>query len=219
MKPTTPNDTPQAAEIVSKILADEQTLLTDKRKEYRESLVMPVRISQASFDFALEGFTRDISANGLCLIAPQPFRQGTEVSIGLSTESTQIESPATCCWSAKFGKTYWISGWRLSETLPVSRLLKDDHLVEPEQRAKDRLKTAIPVNINLINYASRIASFTRDLTSDGVSLVSKVATASGQTALLEIMQLDGESNSLESNCLWSKRYGTDHWVSGWDFNV
>ena len=101
----------------------------------------------------------------------------------------------------------------------MERLLEEDGLVEPEQRSESRLTTAIPVCIKLPNETNRLSGFTRNLSTDGISLVSNGETAVGQTALLEIMRLDGGSSKAEGRCLWAKRYGEEHWVSGWGFNV
>ena len=91
--------------------------------------------------------------------------------------------------------------------------------MEPEQRAKNRVTTAIPVYVNLSNSSTRVSGFTRNLSRDGISLVSKIETTRGQLASLEIMRTDGEASAINSRCLWAKRYGEEHWVSGWDFKV
>ena len=209
----------QPAKIVSQVLADEQSLTHENRSDHREPIVMPAQIRQPKFELTLSGFVRNISSNGVCLIVPQPFSKGSEVSISLFGQITKVECTATCCWSSKFGNTYWISGWQLAKPLPVGRLLKEDLLVEPEQRAKNRVTTAIPVYIKLPNNSNRLSGFTRNLSREGICLVCKTETAVGQLASLEVMNLDGGISVVESRCLWIKRYGEQHWVSGWDFNI
>ena len=213
------NETPAAAEVVSQVLADEEKFAKENRSDHREPMVIPAQIYLAKFDLVLSGFVRNISTRGVCLIAPQPFGLGTEATISLFGESTKVESAGSCCWGAKFGNTYWLSGWRLNKRLPVGRMLKEDHLVEPEQRSENRMTTAIPVYIKLPNGSTRAPGFTRNLSSEGMSLVSKTETAPGQLATLEVMRVDGGSNEIESRCLWAQRYGKEHWVSGWGFNA
>ena len=215
----TENEPSQPAEVVSQVLADEQSFHSENRSDHREPLVMPAQVYQPQFDFALSGFVRNISTRGVCLIMPQPFSEGAEVTVSLFGQLTKIDRLATCCWGTKFGSTYWVSGWRLNEKLPVGRLLKEDNQVEPEKRSVNRLTTAIPVYITLPNGSKRASGFTRNLSRDGICLVSKVETAPEQRALLEVMRLDGGASSVESRCLWAKRYGDEHWVSGWDFEV
>jgi len=98
-------------------------------------------------------------------------------------------------------------------------MLKEDLQVEPEQRGGSRVTTAIPIYITPANSSVRIQGFTRNLSRDGICLVSKIETAVGQVATLEVMQLTGEFSPIASRCMWSKRYGDEHWVSGWGFDV
>ena len=217
MNKTIQNDAQQAAGVLTKILDDEQQFTAEKRGDYRELLFVPAQIFLADFDLTVSGFTRDASTNGVCLIMPQRFRQDTEAQINLFGQVSEESSLATCCWSSKFGNAYWVSGWRLSQSIPVGRLLKENQLIEPEQRGKGRLQAAVPVSIYLPDQNSRASGFTRNLSHEGISLVSKVETKPGQVAGLEIKRLTGESSQMESLCLWGKRYGEHNWVSGWKF--
>ena len=204
-------------QILTDIFEDQQEHYAEKRKDHRELLFMPVKVSQTEFEFTVRGFTRDISTHGVCLIMPQPFREGVEAQIDLVGQTAEIASFATCCWSSKFGDAYWVSGWRLKEEIAVGRLIKEDRSVELEQRTGDRLHAAVPVSIYLRGNPYRIPSFTRNLSRSGLCLVSKVETQPDQIADLEIMRTNGESGRIESHCMWAKQYGEDHWVSGWRF--
>lgn len=219
MSKTIKNEDQQAAEVLTRILDDEQQFTSEKRSDYRELLFVPVQLSQAKFDFTVSGFTRDVSTNGVCLIMPQPFRQGSEAQIKLLGQSSEETSFAKCCWSAKFGNAYWVSGWRLKQEIPVGRLLKEDRSVDLEQRSSNRLQTAVPISIYLPGNSSRAAGFTRNLSQEGICLVSKIETQPEQIADLEVMRLNGESSRITSRCLWAKRYGDNNWVSGWKFKL
>ena len=219
MAPITQNEQLTVDEVVSRVLADDLKFENENRRDHREPLVIPAQISQAKFDLTLSGFVRNISNGGVCLIVPQPFRAGAEVMISLLGEKTKLESAGTCCWGTKFGTTYWVSGWRLDKQLPVGKMLKEDLQIESEQRKSRRVTTAIPVYIKFPNSSTLAPGFTRNLSRDGISLVSKIEMAPGQVATLKVMRFDGETSAVESRCLWAKRYGEDHWVSGWDFNV
>ena len=219
MNATTQTKQPEVAKVVSRVIADEKKLTPENRSDHREPLVIPAQIHQEKFELTLNGFVRNISTGGVCLIVPQPFRQGDQATVSLLGQTTKVESAATCCWGTKFGTSYWISGWKLDKQLPVARMLKEDGKVEPEQRTGKRLTTAIPVYVKLPNSSARASCFTRNLSRDGISLVGKLETAPGQLATLEITHVDGKSDEVASRCLWAKRYGEDHWVSGWDFNV
>ena len=216
---TVTQNEPPAANVVRQVLADDQKITSENRRDNREAVVIPAQIFQPEFDHMISGFVRNISADGVCLIVPQPFREGAKVTISLLGETTKLESTGTCCWGTKFGTTYWLSGWQLDKQLPVGRILKEDRSVEPEQRDVDRVTTAIPIYIQLPNSTTRVSGFTRNLSRAGISLVSKVEMSPGQPASLEIMRLDGETSPVESRCLWAKQYGEAHWVSGWDFNI
>ena len=217
MSMTKPNAEQQVDQVLTEIIDDEKQFLTEKRSDYRELLLVPVQVSQPEFESSVRGFTRDVSAHGVCLIMPQPFRQGVEVQINLVGKISQVRGFAKCCWSSRFGDVYWVSGWQLTEGIPVGRLLKEDHSVEAEQRNSDRLQAAVPVGIYLLGKTRRIPGFTRNLSHAGLSLISKVETQPNQVADLEIMRLNGESGRVEGRCRWVKQYGEDHWVSGWQF--
>ena len=213
-------DTEQpAAEVVCQVLADEKKFIKENRGDHREPLVIPAQIHQAKFELTLSGFVRNISTGGVCLILPQPFQAGAEIEISLFGDTSKIESMGTCCWGTKFGATYWVSGWRLDKQLPVGRMLKEDLQVDPEQRREDRVTTAIPVYVKLPNSSSSAPGFTRNLSRDGICLVSKLETTADQHATLEVMRLEGGTSAVQARCLWAKRYGKEHWVSGWDFDA
>ena len=217
MSMTKPNAEQQVAEVLTKILDDEKQFVSEKRSDYRELLFVPAQVSQPEFESSVRGFTRDVSTHGVCLIMPQPFRQGAEAEINLVGQTSQTSNFAKCCWSSKFGDAYWVSGWRLTEGIPVGRLLKEDRSVESEQRNNDRLQAAVPVGIHLPGNTSRVPGFTRNLSESGLCLISKVETPPNQVADLEIMRLNGESGRIEGRCMWVKQYGEDYWVSGWQF--
>ena len=218
MSMTKPNAEQQVAEVLTKILDEEQQFVSEKRSDYRELLFVPVHVFQVEFESTVRGFTRDVSTHGVCLIMPQPFRPGAEVQINLVGQTSQASSLAKCCWSSKFGDAYWVSGWQLKEGIPVGRLLKEDRSVESEQRNSDRLQAAVPVGIHLPGNTRRVPGFTRNLSQSGLCLVSKVETQPNQVADLEIMRLNGESGRIESRCMWVKQYCEDYWVSGWKFS-
>ena len=213
------NEERQVAQVLIEILDDEQQFVSEKRSDYRALLFVPVQVSQPEFECEVSGFTKDVSTHGVCLIMPQPFRQGAEAQINLFGHTSEITSVATCCWSSKFGDAYWISGWSLKDGIAVGRLLKEDRSVDSEQRSSDRLQVAIPVGVHLPGNTYRVPGFTRNLSLTGLCLVSKVETQPNQIANLEIIRLNGESVRIESRCMWAKQYDEDYWISGWMYNL
>lgn len=217
---TSQSETLQTSEVLSKILDDEKKIHSEKRSDTRQLLCVPVQVYEERFDSTLNGFTRDISTQGVCLIMRQPFRVGAKATISVFGKNTKKTNSAKCCWSSKFGSAYWVSGWQLiNGNCPVGRLLKDDRLVEPNQRDSDRMNVALPVNIFIPGNTTHIPGFTRNLSKSGICLMSKAETKAGQKANLEIMQLSGETGRFESHCMWAEQYDDENWVSGWKFNA
>lgn len=214
-----PDEAPPLENILAQVMEDEKRFPSEKRSEHRDLLFVPVQVRQDKLDFSLSGYTRDISSRGICLIMPQPYRTGTVATIQLSGSNTQETSAAQCHWSSKFGSAYWASGWSLSETWQVGRLLKEDRFVEPDQRNTDRWRAALPVNICIPGQKFHVSGFSRNLSRGGICLMSKVATTPGQIADLEIKRVNGESYCIESHCAWAKQYDEETWVSGWKFNT
>jgi hypothetical protein len=217
MKTISPFAGPEVSDLVSQIQLDQQGFSSENRSGHREPLVMPINIETSLDEFGLDAFTRNISPEGICLIAPQPFRPLSEASIRLMSGTFPKRVASTCRWNKKFGMSYWISGWQMNAQLPVGKILKEDHQVEFDYRTNFRLKTAVPVSIHQDFQPKRIAGFTRNLSDDGICLVSKEAVEVGRTGVLEIMRLNGDSNGVVANCIWAKPYAQGHWVSGWEF--
>lgn len=208
---------PDLVDLLEQIRMDQQGFETECRNAHREPVVMPVEIESSVDDTGVEAFTRNVSSEGLCIIAPQPFSPTSQAKIRLASESVPHSVVSTCRWNKKFGLSYWISGWSLDAKLPMGRILKEDGKAEPPLASIDSLHTAVPVSVQQDTTPKRISAFTRNLSAQRVSLVSKVPFEPNLPAVLEIRRLNGQSSGTIAHCVWSKSYGRDHWISRWEF--
>jgi hypothetical protein len=208
---------PELTDLVEQIRNDQEGFEFECRRDFREKIVMPAAVESSMEDDWVDAFTRNISSNGICIIAPQPFRPTSQARVRLASESVPEPITCTCQWNKKFGLSYWISGWELNSKLPLGKLLKEDTNTEPPDISERLLRTAVPVSVQQDTSTRRVAAFTRTLSQHRVSLVSKTEFETNHPAVLQIRRLNGESSATVANCTWSRPYGSNHWISNWTF--
>ena len=95
-------------------LAEEATILgTQRRHSPRFRLAVPVVARPKQTKRIFHCFSRDISAQGICLIGKSKIGYGCRAELGLTRKcGTNIAINATSVWTTPLGRTYWMSGWK-----------------------------------------------------------------------------------------------------------
>ena len=111
---------PPVCNIVSQLVAEirnENSNFHPLRKIVRDSIVIPVLVCDRSGN-EISGFTRDLSAHGVCLITNRKFHTNDHWIIDLyrlDGRSNAILSE--CRWSQRFGDSFWLSGWKFQRAV------------------------------------------------------------------------------------------------------
>jgi len=210
---------PEIELLLNKLQADEDNYTAELRSLDREKMVLPVQLITPDAEFAIQAFSRNISPGGVGLITPQPFSAGTEMFVELQFQNGKLPYRATCKWCTKFSAMYWTSGWELDSgvELNVAGVKALDATVEDDIRATDREKYAIPLVIHQKGNQSRIHGFTRNMSGEGVNLIAREGVALNSHCMLEFIRKEGERCSLIAECVWVKKFGESHWMTGWKF--
>jgi len=211
------NAGPEVDAMIEQLKADELDFSAELRSTDREPVVMPIHMASLDDDFHLHAFSRNLSENGICLIAGQPFRPESKLLISFFSNQHPGSNLAQCRWSCKFGTSYWISGWKLDAKLPMGNLLKENDALLASASPRIGQTIAIPLAIHREDEPPKITGFTQNISNRGVGLVTELSVGEGSTGVLELMRLNGESVGVVAKCVGDRPYGADHWLSEWEF--
>jgi hypothetical protein len=101
----------------------------------------------------------------------------------------------------------------------IERLFKEHQTeVLRERRALQRQSLVRPVVIHAgLRPDQQVEAFSRDLTHEGMGVVSKVAWEVGRVATLEIHSLFGAPVRVRAAVRWCVAYGKGWHLTGWHF--
>lgn len=206
-------------DLIRSLQDQEESYSAELRSRDREKVVFPVKLTTLDKEFAIHAFCRDASPSGLGLITPQPFSAGDAMDVHLYLRSANQTVRAQCCWSSKFGESFWASGWQLNAdvTLDIQAIKETDATVVYDARSLDRKKFAMPVVIRQKGKHPRVHGFTRNISGEGVNIVSSQPIKKNSFCLLEFVRDSGQRCEAVAECVWTMRYGDSHWMSGWQF--
>ena len=109
------NQANEIAALIEQVKAEDARYTSETRTAEREPIMIPVVISCKNGD-VIHGFSRNISAQGICLVTTEPLAEGTQVHMLLSRSDGNIsEVTAHCRWSQAFGAAHCISGWKFDD--------------------------------------------------------------------------------------------------------
>ena len=206
-------------QLLKNLHADEENYSADLRSLNREKLVFPVKLTTLDKEFSVHAFSRDVSQDGLGLITPQPFSAGEKMDVQLYLHSGLRTIRSECRWSKKFGDSFWACGWQLCSdvNLDVAAIKELGASVVYDARTLDRDKFAMPAVVHQKGKLPRVQGFTRNISDDGVNIVSSEQVRENSFCLLEFIRSGGERCEMVAECKWSKKYGDSHWMTGWQF--
>ena len=208
---------PAIERLLKKLIADENNFNSEMRSLDREKLVLPIQLSTDD-GREVQAFSRDVSEGGFGLITPQPFEQGDVAKAKVCFSDSAMEYLAECRWCAGFSDRYWTSGWQLkSGELEVDSIKSNEALMKWDVRTAEREKFAIPVVVHQKGKLPQFHAFTRNMSGEGVNLVSNERVPENSFCLLEFGRNDAEQCEIIAQCVWSKQYGSSHWLMGFQF--
>ena len=208
---------PAVMRLLGKLEADENSCDQEMRSFQRERFVLPVQLSTPDKEFQVEAFSRNLTVMGANLITPQPFSRGEKMNLEFNLHELQSKHIVECCWSRRFGKAYWSSGWKfISEQVDMDSVRKADAIFEWEKRTTVRKQYAIPVVIHQDGQKPQVHGFTRNISGSGTCLVTNHEIPE-KSCMLQFIRSDGERCDVVAESTWSKKYSERHWMMGWNF--
>lgn len=85
-------------------------------------------------------------------------------------------------------------------------------------RSVPREKLVLPVALRLNNCTTYVHGFTRNLSPNGMCVISDRPFRQDSHCRVVIHRLDSENeNELLAQCRWCKPFGVGYWVTGWQF--
>ena len=105
---------PEVERLIEELLTEDAYYDCEKRSAQRENLVFPVSIRLTEEGFPINGFSRNVSVTGICVLC------NTQVSVGdrAALEIYRLHRPepsrivAECRWCKPFGAEFYASGWQ-----------------------------------------------------------------------------------------------------------
>ena len=99
----------------------------------------------------------------------------------------------------------------------VQQLKSEEILFETDRRFESRDLLVRPVSILLPNDESNIDCFSRNISPEGICLVTPRAFSDDFEAMILVHRLTGRHYSISSNCKWCEEFGDSWYLSGWKF--
>lgn len=98
----------------------------------------------------------------------------------------------------------------------IDRLLSErQRTMLRERRAADRQPFTRPVHVQT-QRGSNLA-FSRDMSRDGIALISQASWPTGTMATLRVHSLFSHDAEIRAEARWSEPYGKDWHITGWRF--
>lgn len=100
----------------------------------------------------------------------------------------------------------------------VEELIRDAQAFDGLDRRGDERKFLIcAVAIQHTFGEESYQAFSRDISADGIGLITSTNVAIDQSANLSISRFDGASLKVSAVCRWCTSYGTGWYLSGWEY--
>lgn len=103
----------------------------------------------------------------------------------------------------------------------VAKILREvresEELFDNELRKFYRGQAILPIKV-VDEEDTECFAFTKNVSQNGVCLISPQPFFDGDLAHMNINGLNYETGQLPATCRWSKRFGISYWASGWEFN-
>lgn len=96
-------------------------------------------------------------------------------------------------------------------------LTEDSNFDRHENRSAHREHLVRPIQIELRNEGLVIPAFSRNISANGIGVISAEQISEKSTAILEIAGIKNASVRILADCRWSRNYGPDWYISGWQF--
>ncbi len=101
----------------------------------------------------------------------------------------------------------------------IERLIRENQAqILRDRRAQQRQPFARPVTLYIgRNLNEPWRAFSRDLSHEGLSLISELSWEVGRVATVDIHALSGPPVRLRAEVRWSEPFGKGWYLSGWHF--
>jgi hypothetical protein len=74
-----------------------------------------------------------------------------------------------------------------------------------------------PIQIELRSEELIIPAFSRNISANGIGVISSEKILEKSTAILEIAGIKNSPVKILADCRWSRNYGENWYISGWQF--
>lgn len=102
--------------LIEQIVSEQSQFERELRSVAREKMVLPVALCRSNGFPSIHAFTRNLSPNGMSVIAEIPFNEKTVCKARMHRlgfdENLADEVLSECRWCKPFGQGYWVSGWK-----------------------------------------------------------------------------------------------------------
>jgi len=107
---------PEVERLIRELLTEDARFDRELRSAHRENLVFPVSICLPKEDQKINGFSRNVSVTGICVLCDTEIVTGERVTLEIyrlhRPEPSRIN--AECRWCKPFGDAFFASGWQFS---------------------------------------------------------------------------------------------------------
>ena len=105
---------PEVERLIREMLSEDVRFDRELRSSHRENLVFPVSICPNDEGETINGFSRNVSVSGICVLCDTEIATGERMTL----EIYRLHRPepsrvlAECRWCKPFGDEFFASGWQ-----------------------------------------------------------------------------------------------------------
>lgn len=105
---------PEVERLIRELLTEDARYDRELRSAHRENLVFPVSMCLEEKDQSINGFSRNVSVTGICVLCDTQISSGERATL----EIYRLHRPepsrvlAECRWCKPFGDEFYASGWQ-----------------------------------------------------------------------------------------------------------
>jgi c-di-GMP-binding flagellar brake protein YcgR len=172
----------------------------EKRKHTRVRLV-----SLVDYSGTTKAKSKDISENGICIISDRVFSSGTPLLLAIPLNSKGVvRAIAKAVWNKECSPSYYENGLEFSsiskhDRQKIATYIDETMKDKSERRMSQRKRAEI-----VINYSIKAEAVTKNVTRQGMCLVTRNELQVGKIVYVVITLSGGKPMNIYGKVIWSK---------------
>jgi len=161
---------------------------------------------------------KDISENGICIIAERFFPKGTPLLLSISlSNGGKIKAIAKAVWNRECNVSSYENGLEFVSIYREDRQKIETYVSETLKNTNERRANVRNGADVLINYSIKADAIGKNITHHGICIVTKNELPMGKIILLAITLKDSDPMNIYGKVIWSKKIRAHSYENGIEY--